>query len=487
MNLSDAIADSLDPAAPAFVFNGRVTTYQEFHSILGSFTEIFYLQGVRPGDFVGLFMGYDPFHCIAILALARLGAISVPIDPGWSVYKRKRLVAQFGVQTLVSYNEGHEIDNVKSIRLSAFLPLKPATETVFANYVPQAATPFRMSLTSGKTGDPKGELLTQGYQLDRIKKTLHDCDSNSRVMPFSLNHPMGLTIAIGVLTVGGTLVFPTAYNSESFVAAINLHTVTHIFVSPTMATKILALVPETGMAFPTLRHLRLVGGAPSEALLGALRSRATPHVFVSYGSSEVGPIALATPEILAAQPRSCGKTLPWVKLELLDESGQVLTPPNSGEIRVKIDGAPTEYHGNDKATSEKFRDGWFYTGDFGRLDADGLLFIEGRIDDVVNLGGPKVNLDWIDQILEKHPQVAEATSFVMNDTGSPLIAAAIIPREANIDIESVFSHAKLEIGSHHPKRLFIQHEFPRTPSGKIMRAEVASSALQFFNKNPARS
>jgi acyl-coenzyme A synthetase/AMP-(fatty) acid ligase len=210
-------------------------------------------------------------------------------------------------------------------------------------------------------------------------------------------------------------------------------------------------------------------------------------VFVSYGSTEVGPITLATPEILAAQPRSCGKTLPWVKLELLDESGQVLTPPNSGEIRVKIDGTPTEYHGDEKATSEKFRDGWFYTGDLGRLDADGLLFIEGRKDDVVNLGGPKVNLGWIDQVLEKHPQVAGATSFVMNDAGSPVIAATIIPREANIDIESVFSHAKLEIGSHHPKRLFIQQEFPRTPSGKIMRTEVASAALQFLNKKIGRS
>jgi len=480
MNLIDAVDKSVqrNPDAAAFIFRGRVITYRDYHGILCSMARIFHDQGIRPGDVVAVCMGYAPMHCIAVLALARLGAISLPISPGWAVPLRGRMVQQFGARAVVTFNQDFGVAELLNIRLDKFALGGPGNLD-FIDYVPDGATPFRMSLTSGKTGDPKGELLTQAYQLDRIEKTLFDRGADSRVMPFNLNHPIGLTIALGVLTVGGTLIFSDDYESADVAKAIMLYGVTHNFVSPMMAAQMLAPLHHDGVAFPSLRHLRIVGGAPKEELLAGLRSRVTPNIFVSYGMTELGPVAMATPEILRELPHCAGKILPWVQLEVVDEAGARVASGLSGEIRVRIPGMPTAYHGDDATTQKKFRDGWFYTGDAGHVSDDGLLFIENRIDDVINLGGPKVNLVWLEKILERHPEVAEAVAFALeNDAGVPYMAAAIIPRVGNVDIQKLGEYAEREIGWASPKTFFLMRDFPRNPSGKLLRAEVTALAVK---------
>lgn len=313
MNLIDAIRHAAfrNLAAPAFIFNGNVISYRQFYSSLCVVARKLLQQGVYPGDVVGLSMRDDPLHCVVILALARLGAVSVPIHPFLPLPTRERIVARYGIRTMIPLNAEYGIEGVKSILLDAAALIETnEMDMGFTDYEPDTTTPFRISLSSGSTGDPKGELFTHGYLADRIEQTLYGINSDSRVMPFDINHPMGLSLAIGVLTVGGTLVFPTTTSVADRIPPINLHGVTHIFLSPAFATQMLALLQDNGIAFPTLRHLRLVGSTPSEALLSAMRVRFTPHIFVSYGLTEVGPISVATPETLATWPRSAGKVQP---------------------------------------------------------------------------------------------------------------------------------------------------------------------------------
>ncbi len=485
MNLIDAVDKSVQrsPDAAAFIFRGTVITYRDYHRILCSMAKVFHDQGIRPGDVIGVCMGHAPMHCIAILALARLGAISLPISPGWLLPLRARMMQKFGAGVAVSYNQDFGVPEVRNIRLDGITFNEPQSLD-FIGYVPEGDTPFRMSLTSGKTGDPKGELLTHGYLLDRIEKTLFDCAADSRVMPFNLNHPMGMTIALGVLTVGAALIFSDNYESADIAKATLLYGATHNFVSPMTAAQLLAPLQNDGVAFPSLRHLRIVGGAPKEELLAGLRSKVTPHIFVSYGMTELGPVAMATSEILRDFPNCAGKILPWVQLEVVDEAGARVPSGLSGEVRVRIPGMPTAYHGDDATTKKSFRDGWFYTGDFGRVSDDGLLYIENRIDDVINLGGPKVNLVWLEKILERDPAVGEAVAFALEDeAGAPYMAAAIIPRVGNIDIQKLGTFAEQEIGWASPKEFFIMRDFPRNPSGKLLRAEVTARAKKVLAEN----
>ncbi|MBI3903178.1 MAG: acyl--CoA ligase [Nitrosomonadales bacterium] len=484
MNLIDVIklAAFSKPAAPAFIFDGRVLSYRKFYSLLCAVARTMHEQGVRPGDMVGLSMVRAPLHCVAMLALARLGAVSVPVHPLLPQSSKEKIVSKFGVRTMVSFNGDHGIAGIKNIRLDAVPTGTNEMDMGFTDYVPDAATPFRISLSSGTTGDPKGEMLTHGHLLDRIEKMLCDCDSDFRVMPFDINFALGFTFAIGALTIGGTVVFPNSSSPQDEMASINLHAVTHVFLPPAVITQMLALLPDDGVAFPSLKHLRSVGSATPPALLDALRARFTPNVFTAYGLTELGPVSIATPDILAVWPRSSGKILPWVQVDVLDESAQVLPLGASGEIRVKVEGMPTEYYGDAQETARKFRDGWFYTGDRGQITAEGLLFIEGRIDEVINLGGHKVNPVYMEEILARHPQVAEAAVFVMNDDAAvPFLAAALMPRVPEINLDDVAEHARRQLGLFQPKQFFIMQNFPRTPNGKLIRAELSATVSRVRN------
>lgn len=489
MNLLDAVHDAvkLNPAAPAFLIEGRVITYRNLQTMMHALAREFHNQGIRPGDIVALSMHYRPLHVMAILALARIGAISVPIDLKWNAPKTERMMARFGVVAWITSDDHPAVGSIKTIRIDQLVQIVNMADTPFTDYVADGDTLFRMSLTSGKTGDPKGELLSHAYQLKRIKQTLYDCDRNSRVMPFTLNHPMGMTIAIGILTIGGTLVFSSSYGSKDAFIAMNVCGVTHAFLSPVMAAELLTLAPKEGMVLPTLKHLRLVGGAPSEALLAELFARATPNVFVSYGLTEVGPIAMATPDILEHWPRSAGRIFPWVKLEILDENGYLLPVNTSGEVRVKIDGIPTSYHGDEQTTAQKFRDGWFYTGDIARVTEEGLLFIEGRMDDIVNFGGPKVNLTWVEENLEKHAQVAEAAAFIIEDeTGKPKLAVAVVARSDAFSLADLANDMREVLAGSYPTHYVILPKLARNPAGKLLRDEVAAEARRALDEQKAK-
>ncbi len=490
MNLIEAVGKAVaaHPNALAFIYRDKPSSYRDCYSMLCKIAKALHERGVKPGDIVGISLGYDPLHCITVLALARLGAISIPVAPNLTVQKKRNIVERFGVGAVVSFNDDIGIDGIDQIKLVGLSLDQKQASLDFIDYVPDAATPYRMSLTSGKTGEPKGELLTHGYQLDRIAKTLHDCGRESRVMPFTLNHPLGLTIALGVLNAGGTLVFPDAYTAPDVARAMAFHVVSHVFVSPVMARELGGLHKGQGIAYPLLRHLRIVGGAPAESLLAEIREKLTPNVFVSYGLTELGPVAMATPEILREYPLSSGRILPWVRLEIVDEAGVALPQHAIGEVRVQIDGIPTAYHGDEEATRKKFRDGWFYTGDLGRIGQDGLLFIEGRSDDVINLGGPKVNLTWVEQVLGRHPDIVEAVAFALDDAeGRPYMAAALIVRSNDIDIADIGAYGREHVGWAHPKSFFLLSRFPRNPSGKVLRAEVTDLARKMRAESRVRA
>lgn len=484
LNLLDKIqqAASRNFSAPAFIHDGKVLTYRDFYTLLCAAVKVLHERGIRPGEVVGISLDQSPLHIIIMLALARLGAVSIPVHPVLPQVHREKLARKYAIKTIVSHREENRIDGVAFIKLDTVSAAKGAADINVTDYVPDAEMPFRISLSSGTTGEPKGVLITQGNLLDRIEKLLYECDNNSRVITFDLNFALGFVFAIGVLTVGGTIVFPRSYKPEGTIEAINLHAVTHVFIPPVMLMRMATLLPEgDGVAFPSLKHLRVVGGKTSSALLNELHAKFTPHVFVVYGLTELGAITIATPKILASWPNSSGKVLPWAKVEIRDENDKAVAKGISGEIRVKLDGMPTEYFNGPDQTAKKFRKGWFYTGDSGMISKDGILFIEGRMDDVINLDGHKLSPGHIEETLTLHPDVREAVAFAMqDDSGERALVAAIIPHTNGIRQDDLLEFAKQQLGIFYPKRLFIMRDFPRNPNGKILRDKVSDLALKML-------
>lgn len=468
-----------DPQAVAFISSDAPTTYREMRALLAAAVRRLREEGIKPGDPVALTMSQSPLHTITFLALARLGALVVPVTPFLRPADRIEAFRKYAVRIAISDRSDAAPPGVPLLLLQS-LSAKGDDALGDSGFTPAADTPLRIAMTSGTTGVPRGTLQTQGRFLQRLDRMECDVVERPRVLPPNLHITTGLMQAMHALCRGGTVVFPRGYDTEPFFDAIRRHGVTHVGLPPANLALMLEALPEDGPAFPTIRHLRIMGGTPSPEFLERTRRRFSPNIYLPYGLGEIGIVAMATPETLAREPRSAGPLLPDVRMDVLDEAGRVLPRGETGEIRVSFDGMATSYYGPDAGDRTRFRDGWFHPGDFGHISAQGLVFVEGRIDDIVNIGGRKVSPRFVETILEEFPGVREAAVFVDGeDPAGKRIAAAIVSSGA-VDLAKLDAYARKELDVRAPARYVAVESLPRNAMGKLIRSE-----LERFRSAPA--
>lgn len=461
------------PAAPALILPDRVLGFRDLITAVHVVALKLLANGVYTGQVVGVSMGQTSLHLVTLLAIARIGAIGVPLHAALSPERRLLAARRFGVVAVTSGREDMRLDGLPFIQLGAVdlsrrVPPLPGTQT-------QAGDPCWISLSSGTTGDPKGVLRTHGYMLDRVAKETDARDSNSRLLPLDLNFAVGFGQAVRMLVRGGAVVLSPERSPANVAYMVRSHAVTHWLLSPAMAEDILALLDEDDIHFPSVASLRILGGAPNPRLLDALFRKFTPHVYVDYGTSEVGPVAVATPEMLRRAPDCAGRVVPWVKVEIVDDEDRPVPAGQSGRLRMQVEQMFTGYHLDPSLTVERIRDGWYYPHDRARIDADGLLYIEGRQDDVFNVSGNKVYFRDVESVLETHPAVREAAAFVLpQQTGRDLLAVAVIA-STRVPANELLAWAVQKLGPIGPERLFFVEEFARTQTGKVLRDQLSAA------------
>jgi acyl-coenzyme A synthetase/AMP-(fatty) acid ligase len=233
------------------------------------------------------------------------------------------------------------------------------------------------------------------------------------------------------------------------------------------------LSPEGGPRFPSLRHLRFIGGMPSRDLIAKLQRRCTPNIYISYAMTEVGVVAMATPETLALDPESTGPLQTWARLEAVDENDLPLPPEQEGEIRVRVEGMPTSYCLNVPADKNRFRNGWFYPGDRGFLGEDGLVRIKGRSDHLLNIGGRKFAPEYLEHILEEHPSVLEAAVFMESSPNGEQVPVAAVVTRGKPEPDALSAHCLEHLNFLAPKRYYYVTRLPRNLMSKLKREDLA--------------
>jgi len=467
-----------NPAAAAIIAGGRVISFGQLWQIAMATAGLLHERGLRPGDFVALTMERHPLHLATMLGLARLGVAAVPLHAALAPAVKARLAEKFGIRAVLADSKAAAIEGLPLVLLES-VSSGDRSDAALGNYSPDASTPFRVMLTSGTTGEPKGMLYTHGDFIRRMEASLEEA-AGMRLVPPNLLISVGAIYPLRVLCCGGTIVFPESNEMAATIAAVQLHAVTHILLSPWAAAQLLELAPQQGLIWPSIRHLRLVGGPASEMVLRLLSERISPRVYMSYGLTELGVVAIATPEELLRDPAGAGRLRLGVRLEIVDDQEQVLPLASRGQVRVWMEPFLGSYYREPAAVSAAFRDGWYYPGDIGRLADDGMLFLEGRVDDILNIGGSKVAPGHIEQILQSHPGVHEAVVFADGDeqglTG--LIAAVMASQE--LTSEQLRKHFLPLLGDFTPAQFVVLEKFPRNPSGKTMRREVIDLARQLM-------
>lgn len=459
------------PGRPAFVGRDGGATYRDMRVLAGAAMRGLDAAGVKPGHVVGLGMPQSPVHIIAMLALARLGAVALPLPWTADEAERAAIARAFGARIVVS---GHERGGVPGLPLVVVKEITArGDEDDFDTwpFVPPPGALMRIAITSGTVGERKGIDYDHGTFSRRLARGGYGDHPEPRIMPPRLHITAAAQASLHALCHGGAVAFPAGYDAAQMLEAARRLKVTHLLIPPVHVAALLALVSGEEPALPSLAQLRLVGASASPQLIDAVRRKLSPNVRLGYSTTETGRIATATPELLDAYPGCAGRLASDAVLEVLDEEGAPLPPGETGEFRVRVEGMPTSYHGG--AHGDRFRGGWFYPRDRGRLTAGGIVYIEGRTDFVINVGGRKVSPEHVERCLEEYPGVAEAAVFAI-DTGEGLTrtAAAVVPRGA-LDWAGLAHHARSRLEVLAPSRYHEAESLPRNAMGKLERAGLA--------------
>jgi acyl-CoA synthetase (AMP-forming)/AMP-acid ligase II len=345
--------------------------------------------------------------------------------------------------------------------------------------------------TSGTTGDPKAAVLRHrhlvAYILGSVDFLGYESDE-AQLISVPPYHVAGVSAVLSSLYSGRRIVYLPAFEPEAWVSAALDQGITHAMVVPTMLGRLLAALEARGGGVPTLRHLSYGGGRmPTELVERAMAALPQVDFVNAYGLTETSStIAMLTPDdhraalgsddpAVRARLASVGRPLPTLEVEIRDPEGVVVAAGITGEIWVRGDQVAGEYAGAGNGTD----DGWFRTKDAGSFDAEGYLYVDGRLDDVIVRGGENISPGEIEDVLHRHPAVADVGVIGVPDPEWGEAVAAIVVLEAgqNASSESLQEWVRQHLrSSKTPSVVTFRPELPYNATGKLLRRELRDSA-----------
>ncbi len=489
---------------PCFVFEDAPISYGEIHDLSCRVANGLLSAGIDKGMRGAVFSPNNPWGFAATIGIIRAGAIWVPINPRNSLDDNAALLSKFGCDVLF-YHSALEAA-VPAIRraaphirlvvcidkegahgpdLESWASGFPATVPKI-DYLPTDIVSIPM--TGGTTGLPKAVALSN-RNFDAILKGVSGIQKTKDGKPpinlaaAPMTH-VGGRIIFTIMYQGGTSVILPQIDPEAVIDAIETYKISHLFLPP---TAVYALLDQPDLRERDLSSLRqfAYGSAPIsiEKLKEALRVLG-PVMAGGFGQTEC-PMLIASlpPEEhfidgkIAPDERlsSVGRATPCSTLGIMDERGRLLPPGETGEIVVQGPMVMEGYFEDPEATAETRMGDWHKTGDIGRLDEEGYLYIVDRKKDMIITGGFNVYSAEVENAVSTMPGIRAVVVVGVPDDkwGEAVKAVVQLEDEASLDAETILAKSKEKLGGvKAPKSVDFVDDFPRSANGKILKREV---------------
>jgi len=429
--------------------------------------------GLGPGKTVAILIKDPIFQAVVTLAMARLGVVTV------SRYD-ERILSSVKIDALIAdaYPSLTKIDQVILVDMSWMKGGGAPGPRDFARTASDDLC--RIILTSGTTGGPKAVGFTHRMVADRIARNyivfgsrLSNCSRIYSDLPLST--ASGFRFLVHTLWRGGTFFYP-GETFESTVDAFEEYKVQCLMGSPGGVEVLLRKYEQYPSLQSDIEVMIVLGDMFSKSLSDRVRARICSHVVSVYGATETQTTASAPVELIQDTPGAVGYVVPDVTVEIVSESGELLPRGAEGLIRVRSNHAVNHYIGDPVASAQTFRDGCFYPGDIGALDATNLLRIVGRHDALLNLGGDKINPETVERALAACEGVTESAAFgAPNELGIDTLWVAVVA-DAKIDDSTLRAYCGANLPLQFMPAGFIRVEgLPRNNMGKIDRRALLDS------------
>lgn len=345
--------------------------------------------------------------------------------------------------------------------------------------------------TSGSTGRPKRVPIRHSNVVAstiNIQKTyaLSPNDVSLSVMP--LFHVHGLMASVlSTFLSGGTVVVPSKFSPLSFWRYARDTGATWYSAVPTIHQLLLTRASgKRPKGAEGLRFIRSCSAALAPTLMQQLEQIFEVPLLEAYGMTEATHQMCSNPLPPGARkPGSVGPAT-GLQLSIMNDAGAHLNKEEVGEVVIQGSNVVREYENNNEANERSFTNGWFRTGDQGYVDKDGYLLLKGRIKDLINRAGEKIAPTEIDEVLLAHPAVAEAVAFGLpHAIWGEEVAAAVVLRAPEKE-STILAYCRARLSDFKcPKKLYIVQKIPRTATGKIQRAAVASAIAREHQSSDA--
>ncbi len=464
-------------------------TYRELGEWLRATQRQLRQAAMGPGEVAALALRNGPELITAFLAVAGTGACAL-LDPTLTADEYRFYLTRLGARTLMVQDSGASpaanAARALGMRVLSIQPAMDRPAGLFTFNAGDAASApagrqtdaALLLFTSATTGAPKLVPLTWANLRAMAVRDMHalqlgESDRFLSMMP--LFHLAGLGSALTQLFCGGTVISAPGFNPAAFLPWLTEFQPTWFKSNPPLNRALLILAREHPELFrnSSLRFILTSGATPEPELLPMLEQAIGAAVLNGYGLTETGGVTRGTPD--ARKAGSTGRSS-GLELAIMDAGGNLAQAEAEGEIVVRGPSVKAGYLDNPEANEAAFRGGWFHTGDLGRLDPEGFLFITGRLKEMINRGGEKILPQEVDDVLRAHPAIADAAAFAVahRTLGEEVAAAVVLRKGAAVEETELRQFAAARLAPFKvPRRIVFVEQVPRTATGKPRRGVLA--------------
>ena len=440
--------------------------------------------GIKPGDVVMVVSRNSLDNLLLGLSLVRMGAVPLSCG-GQSEDVREKLALKLGVRAIVGavdlFPLGLAGTDVLRLPQDGIFAAPQPGEDQLANCPLPAHAPMRVSLSSGTTDLPKGIVWSHQSALANLTRPspVHEFRPGDRHLVFmDLGTNYGTNECLRALLGGAAVVLPTSGGIPELVRCLDVHGPTSLSLPASLAgallDHVLAAPGPAGQRFPSLRRLITAGETMVPHRWRRLMERVCANAYSTYGASECGLLGWTDPEIFAQHPGATARLHPDVRAQALDENGAPLPAGETGQLRFQTPVMCSGYAGDAAQNPSIFRDGWFYSSDSGSVDAQGIVRLGARREDMLIWRAQRVDPTRIEAVVNNQDHIHESAAFVALSDRGEAVLMLLYTADTPLQPEVLRSACLEQLGEALTPGEFMQvAAIPRMSGGKISRKQLA--------------
>jgi long-chain acyl-CoA synthetase len=487
------------PHIEALVDSGKRYTYREYNQRVNQLAHYLLELNVQKGDRIAILCKNNHFFPLIVLAAMKVGAIAVPLN--WRLNPREleyilrdsqpkvlfydkdfAFLLSSAKESGLSFTEiraGSDMD--AQLSLEALLLNRPVTEP---NVPIEEDDPATIIYTSGTTGNPKGVVGSHKNWFSSIVATVNALDWRFRdryLAAAPMFHVSGITVILSVIFQGMTIVFMEDFDPSKIWDLIEAERISTMFAVPTM---LIYMLPELMKSQKEISSLRtfISGGSPVPQKLIQQYDLYGYSITQVYGCTECsGLFSVWDSQMGLDKCISSGKPILGGEIKIVNpETGQELPTGEVGEIILRGPQIFQGYWNNPEATAKALKNGWLFTGDAGKIDDDGFLYVLDRYKDMIICGGTNIYPAQVESVIKELDDVQEVALIgIPHEIWGEIPRAYIVKKPgANLTEEDVLNHCRQKLANYKVSEVVFVEDLPKNNIGKVLKRVLREQALK---------